>query len=134
MIDKFALYRVIFPFRCRLQSRLREERRNVNLDVFERGFGGGDRHGEIPRLMWEMLRAKAFVPDFRPDPGDSLSTVYAMGPEEVRDDLIEPLLTTLGLSPSGFDFTGFDFSSIATPKDASELVLKIADAQRVDAR
>jgi len=55
-----------------------------------------------------------------------------MGPEEVRDDVIEPLLAKLGLSVIGIDFTGFDFSSIVTPKDVIGFVMKVADAQNVE--
>jgi len=77
-----------------------------------------------------MLREQAFVPDFRPGPNDSLPKVYAMGPEEVRDIVIEPLLAKLGLSVSGIDFTGFDFASIATPKDAGGFVMTIAEGQK----
>ncbi|MBM5812409.1 MAG: hypothetical protein FJ191_10665 [Gammaproteobacteria bacterium] len=131
MIDKFAVYRFTAPFRSRLQERLRGERLNVDVDAFARGFEDGQ-HPERPRLLWELLREVAFVPDFRPDPDDSLSKVYAMGPEEVRDDVIEPLLAKLGLSVIGIDFTGFDFSSIVTPKDVIGFVMKVADAQNVE--
>lgn len=65
---------------------------------------------------------------------DSLSKVYAMGPEEVREDVIDPLLTKLGLSVESIDFTGFDFSSIATPKDVGRFVMQVADAQNGEAR
>lgn len=128
MIDKYAVYRFTAPFRSRLQNRLREERLNVDADVFARGFED-IRQPEVPRLLWELLREEAFVPDFRPDPDDSLSRAYAMGPGEVRDDLIDPLLAKLGLSVSGIDFTGFDFSSVATPRDVVAFVIKVADAQ-----
>jgi hypothetical protein len=102
---------------------------NVDLDSFVSGFGVGDRPSEIARLLWDMLRDLAFVPDFRPDSGDSLSRVYAMGPEEVLDDLIEPLLAKLGLSVSGIDFTGFDLALIDTPMDVVRLMVKVAEAQ-----
>ena len=128
MIVKFAIYRFTAPFRSRLQNRLRNERLNLDVASFVRGFEDG-RQPEVPRSLWEMLREAAFVPDFRPDPDDSLSKLYAMGPEEVRDDVIEPLLTKLGLGVSGIDFTGFDFSSIATPRDVVAFVMKVVDAQ-----
>lgn len=128
MIDKFAIYRFTAPFRSRLQNRLRIERLNVDVAAFVSGFEDGQQP-DVPRSLWEMLREAAFVPDFRPDPDDSLSQLYAMGPEEVRDDVIEPLLTKLGLSVSGIDFTSFDFSSIATPRDVVAFVIKVVDAQ-----
>lgn len=128
-MNKFALYRFIAPFRSRSQNRLREKRLNVDADTFARGLEIGDRHSEIAGLLWGILREEAFVPDFRPLPEDDLSTVYAMGPEEVRDDVIEPLLTKLGLSVEGIDFTGFDFSSIATSRDVGRFVVKVAEAQ-----
>lgn len=101
---------------------------NVDVAAFVSGFEDGQQP-DVPRLLWEMLREAAFVPDFRPDPDDSLSQLYAMGPEEVRDDVIEPLLTKLGLSVSGIYFTSFDFSSIATPRDVVAFVIKVVDAQ-----
>jgi hypothetical protein len=128
-MNKFALYRFIFPFRSRLQKRLRGERMTVDVDAFARGFEGGDRHPEIPRFLWEMLREEAFVPDFRPDPNDDLTKIYGKGPEEVQDDLIEPLLIRLGLCASGIDFRGFDFASVTTPKDAGRFVMKLADTK-----
>lgn len=131
MIDKFGLYRFIFPFRSRLQNHLREERLIVDVDAFARRFEDG-RQPDVPRSLWELLREAAFVPDFRPDPDDSLAKVYAMGPEEVWDDVIEPLLAKLGLSVSGIDFTGFDFSSVATPRDVVAFIVKVADTQGGD--
>ena len=133
MINKYALYPFLFPFRSRLQNRLREERLNVDVDAFARGVEDG-RHPDVPRPLWELLREAAFIPDFRPDPDDNLSKVYAMGPEEVRDDVIEPLLAKLRLSVSGIDFTGFDFSSVATPRDVVAFVMKVADAQNSEGK
>ena len=128
-MSKFALYRFIAPFRSRSQNRLREKRLHVGADAFARGLGVGDQHAEIVDYLWDILREEAFVTDFSPDPEDDLATVYAMGPEEVRDDVIEPLLTKLRLSLDEFDFTGFDFSSITTPKDVGRFVMKVANAQ-----
>ncbi|BBF68395.1 hypothetical protein [Sphingomonas bisphenolicum] len=126
-MNRFALYRFIAPFRSRLQSRLREERLNVDADAFANRMEAGGRSSEIAHLLWGMLREEAFVPDFRPEPEDSLSKVYAMGPEEVRDDLVEPLLDRLGLDVEGIDFKGFDFALIATPRDVAQFMLKIAN-------
>ena len=129
MTDKFALYRLTAPFRSRLQRRLREERKNVDMEAFVQALSADEQKAEAARALWELLRQQAFVPDFRPDPNDDLSEVYAIGPEEVRDDVIDPLLDRLGLSVSGIDFTGFDFASIATPTDVVAFVMKVADAQ-----
>ena len=128
MIDKYVLYPFIFPFRTRLQRRLREERLNADVAAFARGVEDA-RQLEVLRLLWELLREAAFVPDFRPDPDDSLSKVYAMGPEEVMYDVVEPLLTKLELSVSGIDFTGFDFSSVFTPRDVVAFVINVSGAQ-----
>lgn len=127
MIDTFSLYRFIFPFRSRLQRRLREKRLNVDVDAFARRFEGS-RQRDSAGLLWDLLREAAFVPDFRPDPDDSLSEVYAKGPEEVWDDVIVPLLDKLGVSVSGIDFTRFNFSSVATPRDVVAFVMKVAEA------
>lgn len=129
MIDKFVIYRVIFPVRSRLQRRLREERLSADANEFAQGLSPDGRQAEVACLLWEMLREHAFVADFRPDPNDDLAKVYALGPEEVRDDIVDPLLDRLGLSFSGMDFTGFDFASITTPKDISAFVAKVAEGQ-----
>ena len=52
-----------------------------------------------------------------------------MGWEEVEDEMVLPLLEKLGLSTSEIDFTGFDFTSITTPREVIAFILKIADAQ-----
>ncbi len=52
-----------------------------------------------------------------------------MGPEEVRDDVIEPLLDKLALDPSWIDFRGFDFASVTTPREVIAFILRIANAQ-----
>lgn len=128
MVDRFAFYRFIAPFRSRLQARLREERLNVDIEAFARPFEGSSRP-EVPRLLWDLLREEAFVADFRPDLDDSLDEVYCMGPEEVRDDVIEPILDKMALDPSWIDFRGFDFASVTTPREVIAFILKIANAQ-----
>lgn len=106
----------------------------MDVDAFARSLEGGDRRLEIARFLWKILREEALVPDFRPGADDSLSKVYAMGPEEVRDDVIDPLLAKLGLSVGGINFAGFDFSSIATPKGVGRFVMQVADAQNGEDR
>jgi hypothetical protein len=129
MIDRFTFYRLVFPFRFRRQNRLREERLGVDVDAFVRSLEDGDRRLEIARFLWEILREQAFLPDFRPMADDDLARVYAMGPEEVRDEVIDPLLAKLELKVDGIDFTGFDFSSIVTPHDVSRFVMRVAAIQ-----
>lgn len=102
---------------------------NFNNDTFARELDGADRHPAIVAALWELLRERAFVPDFRPDPDDDLAKVSAMDSEIVRDEVVDELLTKLRLSVSGIDFTGFDFSSVATSRDVFAFVTKVADAQ-----
>jgi hypothetical protein len=54
-----------------------------------------------------------------------------MGPEEVRDDIIEPLLNKLGLKVDHIDFTGFNFARITTPRDIAAFVVRVAALQYV---
>lgn len=127
MVDKYTLYRFIAPFRSWHQSCLREERKDVDIVAFARGFENGDRHAEVIRSLWDLLREDAFVRDFRPDPDDDLLKIYGMGPEEVLHDVFEPLLTKFGLSAAEIDLTGFDFSSIATPKDVGVFLMRTVE-------
>jgi len=128
MADQFTYYRFIAPFRSRLQARLREERLNVGVDAFARPFNDSSRP-ELPRLLWDLLREEAFVADFRPDLDDSLHKVHGKAWEDVYYDVIEPLLERLALDTSEIDFTGFDISSITTPREVVALILNIADIQ-----
>ena len=102
---------------------------SVDVNAFSSGLGDGDRHPEIAAAVWELLREHAYVPDFRPDPDDDLARIFAMDPEIVRDEVVDEILTKLGLSVSGIDFTGFDFASGATPRDVVAFVTTVADAQ-----
>lgn len=126
-MDKFDLYRFLAPLRARLQSRLRKDRLNVDCDVFARGIKEGAQWQRIARCLWDRLREESFVADFRPDPEDSLSKVYAMGPEEVRDELIEPIAQCLGINLSGIDFEGFDFSALDTPKAVAHFLMSLGE-------
>ena len=101
----------------------------LDVDAFTRGFEGGERHPEIAHALWELLRERAFVRDFRPEPEDDLYRVFAMDAEIVRDEVIHVLLAKLNLSVSGLDFSGFDFASIETPQDVFSFLKKVADAQ-----
>lgn len=102
---------------------------SVDVNAFSSGLGGSDRHPEIAAALWELLRDRAFVADFRPDPDDDLAKVFAMDPEIVRDEVVDEILTKLGLNVSGIDFTGFDFASVATPRDVVAFLTTVADAQ-----
>ena len=116
----------MFPFRSQLQKRLRAERMRVDAATFAQELGMDERNPELSRALWEILREESFVPDFRPKADDSLPKIYSLGPEEVRDDLIEPLLDRLGLNVAGIDFRAVDFTSVVTPKDVGNLVMRIA--------
>lgn len=129
VINKYTLDRILSPFRSRLQDRLRRERTHIDADMFVRELDDGGSHPEIARALWALLRERAFVEDFRPAPGDELYKVFAMDPEIVRDELIDVLLTKLELNVNEIDFAGFDFGSIATPRDVSKVLVKIAGAQ-----
>jgi hypothetical protein len=98
--------------------RLSVDRQHVNFETFLKEVGSGPLKDEVALLLWQKLRTEhTFVKDFRPLPNDDLAKVFAMGPEEVRDDLIEPIITDLNIDVSNIDFIGFDFRSIKTLKD-----------------
>lgn len=78
-----------------MQGRLRKERLSVSVSSFARELEGSDRHPAIAPALWELLQERAFVDDFRPKADDDLYKVFAMDPEIVRDEMIEPLLARL---------------------------------------
>ena len=99
----------------------------MTFEVFSQRIEPGPRHDEVTRCIWDYLRnEQAFVEDFRPDPVEDLAEVYAMGPEEVRDDLIDPITERLGLDLSRYDFKGFDFRSLKTPSDVARFLMSLA--------
>lgn len=91
MIDKFSIYRVLFPFRRARQLRLRQERMGYSYLQFARDLFGGDDYPELSSLLWRCFSDTcALVPDFRPLPSDELASIYGMGLEEVLDDVLFP--------------------------------------------
>jgi len=126
-MNKFRLYRFLAPFRSRHQKRLREHRGEVTWEVFSQGIEPGPRHDEITRSLWDNLREEqAFVEDFRPDPQDNLAEIFAMGPEEVRYDMVDPIADQLGLDLGLHDNKRFDFASLETPSDVARFLMSLA--------
>lgn len=124
---KFSLYPYMFPFRTRLQRRLREERMQTDYSTFAAGIGDGPHREAISRFLWDCFcDGRAFVPDFRPDVSDDLAKVYAMGPEEIIDDILEPLTAQLRLDVEALDFKALGFDSIKTPADVAHFVMRLA--------
>jgi hypothetical protein len=124
---KYAICRFLAPFRSSLQRRLITERPEVTADTFQRDLGGAGKQERVAAFLWNRLRDLAFVPDFRPLPGDDLLKIYALGPEDVRDDIIEPLLDHLGIAPGDIDFAGFDFAALATPKSIFDFARTVTE-------
>ncbi|MEO7966257.1 MAG: hypothetical protein ABIT38_20335 [Gemmatimonadaceae bacterium] len=60
------------------------------------------------------------MPDFRPDVNDDLSTVYAMGPEEILDDVLEPFAAQFKVD---FKATDFGMGGLEEMRTLSELAL-----------
>ena len=131
-VNKFSIYPYLFPFRTRLQRRLREERLQVDYSDFAEGINDGRLHEPVSRFLWNCLSGeRALVPDFRPKVNDDLAKVYGMGPEEIVDDILEPLTAQLDLDVSGIDFKALGFGSIKTPADVAHFVMKMATACEV---
>lgn len=124
MIDKFRFYRFVFPFRSRLQNRLREARLHTDVHTFVRGIGLEAGRTQVSRLLWEMLREQALVPDYRPDPDESLPDIHGAGDEEVTDEIILPLLEQLECDIEGVDFTGTDLRLLTTPRHVADFIVE----------
>ena len=132
MMNRYTLYRFLFPFRYRLQDRLERERRHVKLQQFANELGDTRAVDKIGSILWDLLREKAFVEDFRPSADDNLANVFAMGPEEVRDDLVEPLIEGLDLDVSSISFKDFDFDTLRTPKDVANFICTLRGVIRTN--
>jgi hypothetical protein len=129
-MNKFSLYPYMYPFSTRLHRRLRAERIQTDYSTFAAGIGEGADREEICRFLWDCLRDEiALVPDFRPDVNDDLKKVYAMGPEEIVDDFLEPLATQLSLDVEGVDFKALGFHSINTVVDFAHFMMRLAESQ-----
>jgi len=126
MTDKYALYRVLAPFRVKRQKVLREARLGVTLQEFQSEIGAGDLKNAAAEYLWERLREIAFVPDFRPSASDDLGETFALSPDSVRDELVEGLVDHLGINTEHIDFSGFSFTSIENPRDIVDFVQKVA--------
>ena len=127
-MNKFGIYRFIFPFRYRLQRRFRLERINHDMYDFERQLDIGYDHRQVARTLWDALRSVAFVADFRPSYDDDLAALYAMGPDEVRDELIDVILNALSIDVSGINFSHVDFGTIKSPKDVANFIVNVVGA------
>lgn len=99
---------------------------HMDYSAFAQGVNDGPHHDQITRFLWDCLSVeRALVPDFRPEVNDDLVEVYAMGPEEIVDDILEPLSTQLNLDVSGIDFKALGFASVRTPADVAHFVMKM---------
>ena len=132
MIDWYTMYQFFFPSLSRLQQRLRKERAHLDVEVFAHAVEGGDHHPEIAHALWDLLRARAFVRDFRPHPDDDLYEVFAMDEEIVNDEILNHLLKKMELSLKGVDVSAFPISSITTPKKVMEVLVFAAEARNAD--
>ena len=126
MIDKYAVYRVVAPFRSKRQRALREARLDVSLEEFKSEIGTGELRNRAAAYIWERLREIAFVPDFRPSASDDLADTFGLDSESVRDELVEGLVDHLGVRTEHVDFTGFSFNSLENPRDIVDFVQKVA--------
>lgn len=123
---KFSFYKLAFPFRSRLQNRLRRERDAYRFEDFKKQLGEGVISPIVAAHLWELLRQCAFVDDFRPSPDDDLDEVFAMGPEEVKDELIEPLIGHLGGQASSIDVKDVDLANLRTPRQVAAFIARHA--------
>lgn len=127
MINKYKLYRMIYPFGSKTQMNLRESRKDQNLESFTRSFETGPFRETVAVFLWNYLRDElALVPDFKPEVNDSFSKLYALHTDELWDDVLEPITTKCGIDVSGISFKGVDFPAIDTPADVNRFVMKLA--------
>ena len=127
MIDKFSIYRVLFPFRRRRQLRLRQERMRYSYLQFARDVFGGDDYPELSSLLWHCFSDTcALVPDFRPHPSDELASIYGMGLEEVLDDVLFPFAEEYDLLESDTDMSALKRPD-ATIRDVALILLALSN-------
>ena len=126
MIDKFSIYRVLFPFWRRRQLRLRRARLFYGSEQFAHDLFGGDVHPELSSLLWECFSdSRGLVADFRPHPDDELASIYGMGPEEVLDDVLFPFAEKHDLMNSDVDMSALRQDD-ATIRDVAAILLALS--------
>jgi hypothetical protein len=128
---KFRIYLFLYPFRTRLHRRLREERLQLDFAIFAKAIEDGPLHEPISQFLWDCFsNTRALVPDFRPDVNDDLARVYAMGPEEIIDDILDPITTQLNLDIYGLNFKALGFDAIKTIANVADFI-KLIEVESV---
>jgi hypothetical protein len=89
---------VQLPFSWR-QRRARALRDEMTRERFVAELASGDAEELAARLLWDKLVDIAVVPDFRPSPDDNFLYIYGLADEDLDDDLILRILTTLKRNP-----------------------------------
>lgn len=111
---------VQFPFSWR-QSRARALREDMTRDRFIHGLGSDELERQAAGMLWDKLIAVAVVPDFRPFPDDNFLYMYGLADEDLDEDIILAILTSLGrILPSPAVIR--NIGPIASPKEFVQLV------------
>ena len=130
MIDRYAWYRVAFPFRTKTQRKLRQDREGESLDSFTKSLEEGPCRDIVASFLWKLIRDElAFIPDFKPAANDSFSKIYGLYTDDLQDDILDPLTSQCGIDMSGMDFRGQDLSLIDTPAEVNRFVSRPATSQ-----
>lgn len=131
MINRYDWYRVAFPFRSKMQRKLRQDREGESLDSFTKSLGEGACRDVVASFLWDYIRDEvALVPDFKPAANDSFSKLHGLHTDDLRDDLLDPLTAKCGIDVTGMDFRGQNLSLIDTPADVNRFISALAVKQQ----
>lgn len=120
-MNKYGIYKIIAPFRSNRQSLLMKDRSLYEEFDFISDLGGKG-VGGIEGEVWRILRGMAFVPDFRPHPLDSLDKIYGIGGEEIRDEIVEPIINRLNMEIDRNRIGLVNFDDCQTPVDIVNVI------------
>ncbi|HET9638266.1 MAG TPA: hypothetical protein VFP12_03585 [Allosphingosinicella sp.] len=117
---KTLAFLVQLPFSWR-QHKVRARRNDMTRERFVAALATNDAEELAAGILWDKLAEVAVIPDFRPDPDDDFLYLYGLADEDLDEDIILEILTSLGLKPpSPFELQRV--GRISSPRDFVKLV------------
>jgi hypothetical protein len=115
-----------FPFRQR-QNAVHKERMNITKSFFVEELAQSDLERHAAAKLWDLLVEAAVVEEFRPLPNDNFLRLYGLADEDLDDDIILPVLHSIGLDPDPQIVASV--GTVESPIDVMKLIRAIQSGQ-----